>query len=91
MPSWYMGSDFIKKLLLTWFIYLAFWNQSNDFPSTFLNPQKSLTLKTQKTHRGTSLVAQWLGLCTPNMENQGSISSQGTRSHMPQLRPDAAK
>ena len=35
---------------------------------------------------GTSLVAQRLGLCTPNAESPGSISGQRTRSHMPQLK-----
>ena len=35
---------------------------------------------------GTLLVAQWLRLCTPNAGGLGSIPSQGSRSHMPQLR-----
>ena len=35
---------------------------------------------------GTSLVVQWLRLCTPNSGGLGSIPGQGTRSHMPQLR-----
>ena len=34
---------------------------------------------------GASLVVQWLRLCAPNAEGLGSIPSQGTRSHMPQL------
>ena len=33
------------------------------------------------TH-GTSLVAQWLRLHTPNAGGPGSIPGQGTRSHM---------
>ena len=37
------------------------------------------------------LVVQWLRLCIANAEGPGSISVQGTRSHMPQLRPGAAK
>ena len=40
---------------------------------------------------GTSLVFQWLRHHTPNAGGPGSIPSQGTRSHMPQLRPNAAK
>ena len=40
---------------------------------------------------GTSLVAQWLRLRIPNAGGLGSIPGQGTRSHMPQLRPYAAK
>ena len=40
---------------------------------------------------GTSLLAQWLGLCTPNAGGLSLIPDQGTRSHMLQLRPGAAK
>ena len=40
---------------------------------------------------GTSLVIQWLRLCAPNGRGLGSIPGQGTRSHMLQLRPSAAK
>ena len=35
---------------------------------------------------GTSLVVQWLRLCVPNTGRLDSIPSQGTRSHMPQLK-----
>ena len=35
---------------------------------------------------GTYLVAQWLRLHTPNAGIPGSIPSQGTTSHMPQLK-----
>ena len=35
---------------------------------------------------GTSLVVQWLRLCTPNAGGLGSIPGGGTRSHMLQLR-----
>ena len=31
---------------------------------------------------GTSLVVQWLRLCTPNAGGLGSIPGQGSRSHM---------
>ena len=40
---------------------------------------------------GTSLVAQWLRLCASNAGGPGSISGQGTRSYMLQLRPSTAK
>ena len=40
---------------------------------------------------GISLVDQWLRLHTPNAGNPGSIPGQGTRSHMLQIRPSAAK
>ena len=50
------------------------------------------------TTNRTSLVVQWLRLCTLNAGGLGSIPGQGTRSHMPQLgvlmlqlRPGAAK
>ena len=42
-------------------------------------------------HLENSLVVQWLRLCTPIAGGQGSIRIQGTRSHMPQLRPYATK
>ena len=38
-----------------------------------------------------SLVVQWLRLRAPNAGGPGSIPGQGTRSHMPQLRPGTAK
>lgn len=40
---------------------------------------------------GTSLVIQWLRHHTPDTEGPVLIPSQGTRSHMPWLRPGAAK
>ena len=43
--------------------------------------------KTDLKALGTSLVVQWLRLWAPNAGGPGSIPGQGTRSHMPQLRP----
>ena len=40
---------------------------------------------------GISLVVQWLRLRAPNAGGLGSTPGQGTRAHMPQLRPSAAK
>ena len=40
---------------------------------------------------GTSLVIQWLRLRAPIAGGPGLIPGQGTRSHVPQLRPGAAK
>ena len=40
----------------------------------------------QEDMTGTSLVVQWLRCNIPNAGHPGSISGQGTRSHMPQLR-----
>ena len=39
----------------------------------------------------TSLVFQWLTLHVPNAGYPGSIPGQGTRFHIPQLRPRTAK
>ena len=50
--------------------------------------RKSLLMKVKE---GTSLVVQWLRLCTPNAGGLGSIPGQGARSHMQQLRPSEAK
>ena len=52
-------------------------------------PARTMSLK--NTERGTSLVAQWLRLHAPNAGDPGSFPGQGTRSHMPQLTPSAAK
>ena len=41
---------------------------------------------TLKMGKGTSLVVQWLGLCAPNAGGLGSISGQGTRFLMLQLK-----
>ena len=41
--------------------------------------------------KGTSLVVQCLRLCAPRAGGPGLIPGQGTRSLMPQLRPDTAK
>ena len=40
---------------------------------------------------GTSLLVLWLRLSAPNAGGPGLIPGQGTRSHMLQLRPGAAK
>ena len=45
----------------------------------------------QKWDSGTSLVIQWLRLQAPSAGGLGSSPHQGTRSHMPQLRPSADK
>ena len=40
---------------------------------------------------GTSLAVQWLRRCDPNRGAQVLIPGQGTRTHVPQLRPGTAK
>ena len=37
------------------------------------------------------MVAQWLRLHAPSAGGPGFVSGRGTRQHMPQLRPSAAK
>ena len=44
-----------------------------------------------KVITGISLVVQWLRLHAPNAMGPDSIPGQGTRLHMPQLRPGTAK
>ena len=51
-----------------------------------------ITLLSHKNYEiGTSLVVQWLRLWAPKAGDPNSIPGQGTRSHMLQLRPGAAK
>ena len=45
----------------------------------------------KKVSAGTSLLVQWLTLSAPKAGGPGLIPGQGTRSHMLQLRPGAAK
>ena len=53
---------------------------------------KGLIIDTlKKIITGTSLVAQWLRLHASNAGGPGSIPVQGTRSHMPQLKPGTAR
>jgi hypothetical protein len=44
-----------------------------------------------KRTQGDVLVVHWLRLCTPNAEDLGLVPGQGTRSHIPQLRPGTTK
>ena len=55
------------------------------------NPLSMRILQARILEWGTSLVVQWLRLCAPNAGDPSLIPGQGTRSHMPQLRPGAAK
>ena len=54
-------------------------------------PGKVYGRGSRRASLGTSLVVQWLRLCTPNAGGLGSIPGQGARSHMQQLRPSEAK
>ena len=66
-------------------------NQPIDSP---LNPRHlgvEYFLSIKIFRSGTSLVVQWLGLCTPSAGGLGSIPGQGAKSRVQQLRPSAAK
>ena len=54
-------------------------NKHNIVKQLYTNKKKK---KERKWKRGTSLVAQWLRLRTPNAGGPGSIPGQGTRSHV---------
>ena len=47
---------------------------------------KAVYFFASKNMLGTFLAVQWLRLYTPNAEGSSPIPSQGTRSHMPQLK-----
>ena len=69
--------DAAKTVLKRWFIGIPkFLNKIRRIS----NEQPNLP---SKTVRGTSLVVQWLRLCTPNTEGVGPISGWGIRSLMP--------
>ena len=60
-------------------------------PPHQLPPTAPILCTVKVTIRGTPLVVQWVGLCTPNAGCLGSVPGQGTRCCMPQLRsPHAA-
>ena len=75
------------------------------FTSWAINQEKKITDKRKKDRldlggsqirfqtclTGNSLVVQWLRLQAPNAGGPGLIPGQGTRSHILQLRPRAAK
>ena len=65
----------------SYFIYFPqfYWNNWHEK----ISHQKWVKIRT-------SLVVQWLRLCTPKAGGQGSISAQRTRSHMTQLREELA-
>ena len=55
--------------------------------TNFLMRRMSVDIQyTKLLFGGTSLVVQWLSLCTPNAGDVGKIPGQRTRSHSPKLR-----
>ena len=52
--------------------------------------KKFISLKVKNDWSGDSLVVERLRLYAPNAGGLGSIPGQGTKSHIPQLRPGAA-
>ena len=75
----------------------AYFKINSDSPFFFLRPFFFLPsclickIHFRNYSLGSSLVVQWLRLCTPNLGDLGSIPDQETRSHMPQLRLGAVK
>ena len=73
--------------ILTFLLLLKCWNFSKEKVGGKKNQSfKSERPEFKKSKAGTSLVVQWLRLHAPNAGGPGSIPSQGTRSHMPQLK-----
>ena len=66
--------------------------RKETFPA--LNPEMDLSQSFsffKEQDSGTFLEVRWLRLCALNAGGPGSMSSQETRSRMPQGRPGAAK
>ena len=69
----------------------SLWSQSDElgcfWVSKTSSPLLAMACTTSKCATSeTSLVVRWLRLHSPNARGRGSISGQGTKSHMPQLR-----
>ena len=89
--SFYITLSYFKSFKMR---EIPWW--SSGWNSMFIADDRSSILgwktKIQKPqgmakNKGTSLVVQWLRLCTPNTGIQGLIPDQGTRSQIPQLKP----
>ena len=78
----------VSDCLEGWHPYLRTVQGSSVVISFFVE-YISLSLYSNSTDKkilGTSLVVQWLRLCTPSAGGPSLILDQGTRSHMPQWR-----
>ena len=75
----------ITKIVLRCYILLKF-NSKMHLPDGCHNSFPIQSGSSRIFCMGTSLVVQWLRLCTPNAGGPGSVPGQGTRSHMPQLK-----
>ena len=62
------------------------WQKRGMYKSVRISHEGWNVGEDQEDMTGTSLVVQWLRCDIPNAGHPGSISGQGTRSHMPQLR-----
>ena len=90
------GSNRVPQKLVTKTGGSLDWLAGYHLPTSALEPCFSKCVVPRASHTskelvrnagsGTSLMAQWLRLRTPNAGGPGSIPGQGTRSHMPQLR-----
>ena len=88
--SYKLCNTLLNLMLTIWF----FWVSANLFNLDSFETDMLLLpshIRSKKEEPGTSLVVQWLRLPALNAGGPGSIPGQGTRSHMPQLRPGAAK
>ena len=85
-PGWSVCL-FCLLYILAWVLEQSATRKMPTSPSRNKTKQKNHKNQAlKKAHSGTSLVVQWLRLCTPNAGGPGSIPGQGTRSHMPQLK-----
>ena len=76
---YHRGHSILQVGRSDWFIHWQALNDTYHVPGIFCKIEYLLVGET-------SLVIQWLKLCAPNVGGLGSIPSQGTRSHMLQLR-----
>ena len=87
----------LKKYLIInetkiWFFEMIN-NIEKSLPRLFnKNRERVPSIKSEnKKKSGISLVVQWIRLQAPNAGGPGSIPGQGTRFHMPRLKPGAVK
>ena len=81
--------------------FLPHWGALNTWPhsllvgirsaKTFLGGAQGNIFISKKIKDETTLVVQWLRFTVPNAGGPGLSPGQGTRSHVSQLRPSAAK
>ena len=83
--SYISGTQWYMQLMATILNNTDLWSFFNVWYSDHLN------LLVKSIDSWDFLVVQWLRLHIPSAGGPGSILGQGTRSHMPQQRPSAAR